>query len=539
MIDNQEILLDCTLRDGGYYNSWDFPVDVVITYAEAMCAAGVDYVELGLRSLSNNGYKGPFAFTTDSYLRSLSLPEGVNYGVMVNAGEILKGAGLEESLKLLFPESQDSSPVSLVRVACHIHEFEAALPAAQWLKDKGYTVGFNLMQIASCSDDRIRELGSKAKSYPIDVLYFADSLGGMGPEDVERVIAALRVGWSGDLGIHTHDNMRMALQNTLTASKNGVVWLDSTVTGMGRGPGNARTEELLIEKRYGLDHGVDMMPLLRIIDSFFKPLQEQCGWGSNPYYFLSGKYGIHPTYVQEMLTDSRYSEEDIIAVLDYLKTAGGAGFSSDKLEAARHFYSGVPYGAWSPESVLKGRDLLLLGTGPGVEKHKVAIEQYIKVNKPVVIALNAQSIIASELIDFRAACHPARLLADIDLHVNLPQPLITPASMLPGKIKSALSGKTLYDFGVGIESNTFEFGRNYCVLPSSLVVAYALALAASGKAERVYMAGFDGYSGEDPRNQEMNALIRQYEKQAGSIQLYAVTPTRYDLEAKSIYGAGL
>lgn len=49
-------ILDCTLRDGGYYNPWDFPTDLINQYLEAMQAEGVDIVELGLRSMINNGF---------------------------------------------------------------------------------------------------------------------------------------------------------------------------------------------------------------------------------------------------------------------------------------------------------------------------------------------------------------------------------------------------------------------------------------------------------------------------------------------------
>lgn len=52
-------IIDCTLRDGGYYNNWDFPQEVVNKYLQAMAAAGVDVVELGLRSLKNTSFKGP------------------------------------------------------------------------------------------------------------------------------------------------------------------------------------------------------------------------------------------------------------------------------------------------------------------------------------------------------------------------------------------------------------------------------------------------------------------------------------------------
>lgn len=75
--------LDCTLRDGGYYNEWDFPVEVINEYLVAMEAAGVDIVELGFRSLQNKGFKGACAFTTDEFIRSLPIPASLTVGVIL------------------------------------------------------------------------------------------------------------------------------------------------------------------------------------------------------------------------------------------------------------------------------------------------------------------------------------------------------------------------------------------------------------------------------------------------------------------------
>lgn len=240
-------ILDCTLRDGGYYNSWDFSQELVEQYLEAMSAAGVDIVELGLRSLKNSGFKGAAAFTTDDFIRSLPIPEGLTVGVMLNASELVDLTTQTEVLETLFPVSAQESPVDLVRIASHVYEFEAALQAVNWLTSKGYRVGFNLMQIADRTEEEVINLARLAKEYPLDALYFADSMGSMYPEDVSKIIGWLRTHWQGALGIHTHDNMSLALSNTKRAIREGVTWVDATVTGMGRGPGNARTEELVIE----------------------------------------------------------------------------------------------------------------------------------------------------------------------------------------------------------------------------------------------------------------------------------------------------
>jgi 4-hydroxy 2-oxovalerate aldolase len=527
-------ILDCTLRDGGYYNNWDFPLDITNKYLEAMQAAGVDIVELGLRSLINKGFKGASGYTTDTYIDTLSIPAGLKVAVMINATELLGESPLEMVLGKLFPATAANSPVTLVRIACHVHEFVIALPACNWLKERGYMVGFNLMQVADRSQDEVEALSLEASKYPLDALYFADSMGSMDPSQTSKIISWLRKHWKGAMGIHTHDNMGLALQNTMQAITDGVTWLDATVTGMGRGPGNARTEELVIEIADQRNQTINMVPLMGIIHSYFQPLKNRCGWGSNPYYYLSGKYGIHPTYIQEMLGDTRYSEEDILAAINHLKVEGGKKFSFNALDETRHFYQGDAKGNWQPEALLAGREVLILGAGPGVAEHKVAIESYIKTKHPVVIALNTQSAVSQELINLRVACHPVRLLADCNAHTLLPQPLVTPASMLPADVIDSLKDKKLLDFGLTVKSTGFEFAATNAVLPNSLVISYALAIANSGKATRILLAGFDGYGAGDPRTKEMQKVLEAYYN-ANAVDIISVTPSNYNIPTLSIY----
>lgn len=528
-------ILDCTLRDGGYYNSWNFPLDVTNKYLEAMQAAGVDIVELGLRSLINKGFNGANAYTTDNYINTLNIPAGLKVAVMVNATELVGETPLETVLETLFPLSAEKSPVDVVRIACHVHEFVKALPACNWLKERGYMVGFNLMQVADRTQEEVEALSLEASKYPIDALYFADSMGSMDPKQTSQIISWLRKHWQGAMGIHTHDNMGLALSNTLQAVEDGVTWLDATVTGMGRGPGNARTEELVIEVADKRAKRINMVPLMTVIRTYFQPLKNKCGWGSNPYYYLSGKYGIHPTYIQEMLGDSRYSEEDIFAAIDHLRVEGGKKFSFNALDATRHFFRGNASGDWSPRSLINGKTVLILGAGPGVAEHKTAIEQFISHHNPIVVALNTQSALKQNLIDLRVACHPVRLLADCAAHVNLPQPLITPLSILPADLMGLFSEKEILNFGLTVEKNTFVFNDTDAVLPNSLVISYALAIATSGQASNILLAGFDGYGAGDSRTKEMQDVLTNYQSASGALPVTSITPTSYNVPVVSVY----
>jgi 4-hydroxy 2-oxovalerate aldolase len=528
-------LIDCTFRDGGYYNNWDFPPELVREYLLACDASGVDIVELGFRSFDRNGFRGPFAYTTDAYLRRLSIPARLKVGVMVNAAELIRyPRGPVEAASAMFAEAA-TSPVDVVRIACHIHEFEAALPAAARLKQLGYTVGVNLMQIADRSESEIEKLGKSAAPFDIDALYFADSIGSLEPEQVARIALALRRNWPGKIGIHTHDNMGRALANTLRAIQEGVTWVDSTVSGMGRGPGNAQTEYLAIEVHRLTGRNLNLSPLLALIRDHFAPMRRKYGWGTNPYYYLAGQYGIHPTFIQEMLADARYGEAEILSVIEHLRQVGGKKYSSEVLDAGRQLYGGATHGDWAPAKVIRGREVLILGSGPSVQTHRAGIEEWIASRSPFVIALNTQTNIASELIDVRAACHPFRLLADCGVYSSLPQPLVAPSSRISGTVREALASVKILDFGISVAPGQFDFHECFAVVPCSLVIAYALAIATSGQAARVALAGFDGYGADDPRSIEMDALLDLYRSTSGALPLEAITPTRYRIPATSVY----
>lgn len=537
--DKKIIKLDCTLRDGGYYNNWDFEPKLIEDYLAAMVAAKIDVVELGFRFIENNGFKGPCAFSKDNFLKSIQIPKKLKVSIMINASDILSEIGMIESLKKLFPKSSKNSPVDIVRIACHFHEVKQILPATKWLSDNGYIVGVNLMQISERSKKEIEEFCIIAKKFPISVLYFADSLGSINDTDIIKITQCFKKFWNGPIGIHTHDNMGLALKNTVCALKNGVTWLDSTVSGMGRGPGNARTEELVIELKKDTSEIINIVPLIDLIDNYFKPLKIKYEWGTNPFYFLSGKFGIHPTYVQEMLQDTSYSNEDILAVLYYLHKNDGKKFQNKILVTAKNFFSEEPKGSWEPKKLLNKKDVLIIGSGPSVSKNKDAIERFISNFNPIVIGLNAQDIINSNLINLRVASHPVRILSDYQMHLKYKQPLVLPFSMLSNEIKKIYSKKNILDFGAAIVPKEFQFYKSHCILPNSLVLGYALAIIESGHANNIFMAGFDGYSYGDPRNDAIENLMNLYFENIKdkTKKIIMITPTKLkNLILQSVHG---
>jgi 4-hydroxy 2-oxovalerate aldolase len=184
---------------------------------------------------------------------------------------------------------------------------------------------------------------------------------------------------------------------------------------------------------------------------------------------------------------------------------------------------------------MEERDVLILGSGPGVERYRDALEEYVVLCAPLVMAFNTDSVLRDELVDLRVASHPFRLLSNVEAHLKFQQPLMTPLSMLPKSVRDSLAGKEVFDFGLAVQPGVFEFSDCHCVLPTSLTVAYAIAAAASGRANRIYLAGFDGYSNNDPRNTEVDDLLAGFSDTGGVPEILAITPSRFSVRAVSVF----
>ena len=527
-------LIDCTLRDGGYYNKWDFKYTLVNKYLNAVSSAGIDFVEIGFRTLKNNEYLGPLAYCTEDYLRDLKFKNSTKIGVMINSSEVKSDENFSEIMNRLFPVKAPHSKVSLVRIATTLEDLKNAIRAGKWLKNQGYIIGINLMQIATLNINEIKKFASEFKIFKPNVLFFADSTGTLKTEHIDSIIKSLRLNWMGDIGIHAHDNMHRALINTLEAHNKGVKWLDSTVNGLGRGPGNTKTEDLVFELKKINDSNIDFLPLIDLIQNDFAVLKEKYKWGSNPFYFLSGKNKIHPTYIQNMLNDNSYRNEDIYASIKELSKQKSNLYEKSKLEKSRNYYSDFVPGSWSPKSVFLDKEVLLIAPGNSINIHKKNIEKFILKKKPIVIVLNNLETIKEDFVNYRIACHPLRIFTDLSTYKNFSNPLIAPLSSLKKWSENNIEFQA-YDYGLQVKENTFEYHDKFCILPYPLVMAYALATLNAGNSKLIYLAGFDGYKSGDKRSKQVEHIWDLYNRGKNNTQIISLTETAYNINKGSLY----
>jgi 4-hydroxy 2-oxovalerate aldolase len=532
-------VIDCTLRDGGYYNNWEFPVSLVNSYLKTMSKTGVKYVELGFRSTQNKDFKGLNWYTTDSYIKNLKIPNNINLGVMVNASEFISlQFSLRTTIKKLFKNKKESK-IKFIRLACHYDELFIILDACKILKKLGYKVGVNLMQISEYKENHIFYACNLANKAKLDMLYIADSLGALNQEDISSLVSTVRKYWRGPIGIHAHDNLGRAISNTLSALNAGCNWLDSTVMGMGRGPGNTQTEYLLIHLNNFKNTNTNIkkfniLPLMEFITKDFVDLKEYYKWGMNPYYYLAGSYSIHPTYIQEMMA-MKLNNSEMLNAIEYLNKIGAKKYNSELVKIEFGKKNLLNKGTWSPLNTIKSRQVILIATGPKMIDYKNEVENYIKIKKPYVIALDPSVIINKKYIDLYVSCNPLKLITDIDKIKNVKSSLAIPHSLLTKNLINKFKNIKLLNYEVAVQIGKYKIYKKEAVIPKLYNVAYALSLATSGNAKNILLAGFDGYGLNDIRTKTIDELFLSYTLSKNSKDLIATTPTIYKIKSSSIY----
>jgi len=531
------ILLDCTLRDGGYYNNWDFEPDLVSKYLESVAQTGVQVVELGLRSFPRAGFHGPYAYSCEPFLNQLDIPASLQVAVMVDAKTILEGSGgIETSVARLFVDAQDSK-VRMVRVAAHFSQIAESELIVKSLKNLGYSVGLNMMQAGGRTRSEIEGAARLVSAWgTVDVLYFADSMGNMDASDVRSVVGAITSAWQGNIGFHAHNNMGKANANCIEAIHCGVSWIDSTVTGMGRGAGNAQTEILLNDLSHASLGEFKAEPLYELALAYFGPLQSQMGWGANFAYHYSALNGIHPSYAQELLTDERYSASDVVSALKFLSQSDSASFDIDLVQKAfdendEHEIAG----GWNAENWCKGEEILIVGAGPSLQKYATAVEQFISHRGIKALSLNFQKEFAPESFYGYAAVDMRRLALDAKRYHQLNKPMFLPARFMPPDLAMALSQLDVKDYDLKVVSGKFSANATGCEIPRRLTAAYAIALSVIGGASRVYLAGFDGYAANDYRQSDMVSTLEAIKETLDPNYLISLTPTTYPIAQGSIF----
>ncbi len=293
-------VLDCTIRDGGLINNYQFKDEFVKGVYAAACDAEVDIIELGKKLAVSDEYSrekyGRWNFCDDDDLRMIIDAHESEYrplvAVMFDVGRVDIGS----------LEHVDQSPMDMIRTACYVADIDKGIDLCKRSKDLGYLTTINIMACsAAIETDLIEALRQVNDVDEVDYLYLVDSYGAFYSEQVSAYLQLYKQhAPNKELGFHAHNNQQLAFSNTQQAIIDGVNLLDATINGIGRGAGNCNLELLLHFLR---NPKFDVRPIYKAIQEHFVPLRNEIEWGFNDIYGISGHLNQHPREAMKLRVD--------------------------------------------------------------------------------------------------------------------------------------------------------------------------------------------------------------------------------------------
>lgn len=268
-------LTDTTLRDGSHTVSHKFSPDDVRKVASALDTAGIDIIEVG----HGDGLTGStinYGFGNYDDFEIVKAASSVIHNSKL-AVLLIPGIGTVDDLK-----KAKECGATAVRVATHVTEADVSAQHIKEAKKMGlFTVGF-LMMAHMASVEKLVEEAKKMESYGADVVYCTDSAGAMLPINVKEKISAMVQNLSVPVGHHSHNNLGLAIGNSLSAIEAGATYIDGSLSGLGAGAGNTSTDVLVaVLNKMGYDHNADLFKTMDASSKALIPILEAKGLKTN------------------------------------------------------------------------------------------------------------------------------------------------------------------------------------------------------------------------------------------------------------------
>ena len=295
-------VVDCTLRDGGLVNNFEFSDEFVKDLYRTNIKAGVDYMEFGYKAskdiFSKEDY-GKWKFCEEEDIRAVVGNNDFDLKIAV-----MTDVGRTDFRNDILPKKD--SVIDMVRTAAYIHQIPAAIEMIQDAHDKGYETTVNIMAISKVREEELDSGLEILAESDVDYIYLVDSFGAFYPEQIRRLTDKymnIAEAHGKRIGIHAHNNQQLAFANTIEALANGASMLDATVSGMGRGAGNCYMELLLSFLR---NPKYNKMAIMNFVEKQMVQLKESgVLWGYDIAYLLTGILNSHPSFAIQFIKEGR------------------------------------------------------------------------------------------------------------------------------------------------------------------------------------------------------------------------------------------
>ncbi|WP_461611598.1 4-hydroxy-2-oxovalerate aldolase [Cytobacillus kochii] len=320
MTERQKVLLtEVALRDGSHALSHQYTVQQVEKIAKGLNEAKVPYIEVA----HGDGLAGSSLQYGKSKTNEFELIEAA---VAVTdfskvAVLLIPGIGTVKELK----QAQQLG-AKMARIATHVTEADVSAQHIYAAKELGMeTVGF-LMMSHMAEPEKIVEQAKLMESYGADIVYVVDSAGALLPNQVTTRIKAMKETIGVEIGFHAHNNLSLAMANTLAAIEAGATRIDGSVRCLGAGAGNTQTEVLVgVLDRMGIETGVDfykMMDLAEEVVAPILPVPQEITKNSLVLGY-AGVYSSFALHAQRAAEKFNLDARDILIELGNRKVVGG------------------------------------------------------------------------------------------------------------------------------------------------------------------------------------------------------------------------
>lgn len=530
-------LLDCTLRDGGYVNDWEFGYDNIINIFERLVTSEVDVIEIGFlddrREFDLNRTIMPCTQDVRKIFGSL------NKGDSMVVGMIDYGTCSLDNI-----EDCSESLLDGIRVIFKQQVASEALDYCREIKKKGYKVFAQLVSVTTYSDDDLKDLIEKVNDLQPYALSMVDTYGLLEPSKLTHIMTVIDKYLDKKivLGFHAHNNFQLGFANAMTVLNSGFerdVLVDGTLYGMGKSAGNAPTELIAMYMNSNYEKNYSVEDLQEAISTSLMDIYRKTPWGYKLFFYIAALNKVHPDYVSFLMNKGTLSVTEINDLLQKIPEQDKLGKNIKGLE---HIYLEYQKNECDDANTIKDlnseyvdKNILILGPGRTIREKEMDITDYIDKYNPIVISINYI---------------PDNYKLDYVFVSNSQRYLMMASKLVEAKNKKLKIIATSNVTRMEEKLTSFDYRVNYSKLideeneecpDNSLLMLLTLLIKIGVK--QVAIAGCDGYTPDDVNyvqenmeytfikriadklNQDVKKYIFDFKNQIG---VKFITPSKYE-----------
>ena len=384
-------LLDCTLRDGGYVNDWEFGHNNLISIYERLADAGVDIIEVGFLD-DRRPYDINRSIMPDTESANFIWKNAKKRPPMV-VGMIDYGTCSIENIQPCSESFLDG-----IRVIFKKHIMHEAMEFCAELKKLGYIVFSQLVSVTAYTDDELVELAGLVNDVKPYAVSMVDTYGLLNPDKLLHIYKVLddNVDKSIQIGFHAHNNFQLAFANAIAFCKKETardVVVDGTLYGMGKSAGNAPMELLAMYLNEYYDTNYNIAPMLECIEESIMDFYAINPWGYKTFFYLCAKNMCHPSYVSYYQKKENLSITKLDSLLGKIepfdkKLLYDKDVAEDLYKTFMSMEGDDSKAIGELASELKNHKVLLIGPGKNIQLQEKSVRSYIEKENPKIISIN-------------------------------------------------------------------------------------------------------------------------------------------------------